>query len=620
MANRAEAAIRADSSDLELLRRFEPIVKYTRGEEFLPTRVDAYVASCSLWIERTDGREALLVPRGEVTVETLAQPWPVAPGERLYLKFIEPLTIAQLTRARLKAGGPSLREADNRFRPDVSRLARVGYLSRIVDALFSLTLLVRGRVPGDAAAAAVLQGRVLRAQDDGCYYYGRVVRQDSWIALQYWFFYYFNDWRSGFFGANDHEADWEMVTVYCYETEAGEIRPAWAAYACHDYHGDDLRRRWDDADQLEVVDDHPVVYAGAGSHASYFRPGEYLTEVPITLFRPLVRVARALGSFWVRTLRQADTLPVLNEISIPFVDYARGDGLAVGYGQQKAWQPIVLDPGPAWVSQYRGLFGVYVRDPLGGENAPSGPKYNRDGTVRRAWYDPVGWAGLDRVPPPPQAVAATAREIAALEARQQELSQAISVKHAEVEAIGSRLDGMRDAAHLVGRARADEQRLAALRRELDQLRREHAENESVLAALQRRRDRLVAGELDPPRSHISHLATPASAESVRVSRVVELWAAGSIGLFVVVVLLLFAFAREWWLTGLACLLSAFVLIEAVLRRQTTRLVTSFTVLLAVIAALFVVVRFFWEITFVGALLAAVLLLWENIRELWRERH
>jgi hypothetical protein len=619
MPDGVEAAQRPSASDLELLRRFEPIVKYTRGEEFLPTRVDAYVASCSLWIERADGREELLVPRGEVTVETLAQPWSVAPGERLYLKFIEPLTIAQLTRERLKAGGPSLREPENRFRTDISRLARVGYLSRIVDALFSLTLLLRGRVPGDAAAAAVLEGRVLRAQDDGCYYYGRVVRQGDWIAVQYWFFYYFNDWRSGFFGANDHEADWEMVTVYCYETEDGEVRPAWAAYACHDYHGDDLRRRWDDAEELEVVDGHPVVYAGAGSHASYFRPGEYLTEVPITLFRPLVRVARALGSFWVRTLRQADSLPVLNEISIPFVDYARGDGLTVGHGQQKSWQPVLLDPGPAWVSQYRGLFGVYVRDPLGGENAPSGPKFNRDGTVRQAWRDPVGWAGLDRVPTPPQALAATEREITALETRQQAITWAIAGKHAELEAVGTRLDGIGNAAHLVGRARAEHERLDTLRREVAQLREEQAENESVLAALHRRRDRLAAGEPDPPRAHISHLASPASPASVRVNRLVELWAAGSIGLFVVVVLLLLAFAREWWLLGLACLVSAFVLIEAVLRRQTTRLITSFTVVLAVIATLVVVFRFFWEIAFVGALLAALFLLWENIRELWRER-
>ncbi|GIW08720.1 MAG: hypothetical protein KatS3mg060_3525 [Dehalococcoidia bacterium] len=617
MTSRAEPAIHADASDLELLRRFEPIVKYTRGEEFLPTRVDDYVAACSLWIERADGREELLVPRGQVTVETLGQPWKVEPGERLYLKFIEPLTIAELTRERLKAGGPSLREPDNLFRPDVSRLARVGYLSRIADALFSLTLLLRGRVPGDAAAAAVLEGRRLRSRDDRCSYYGRVVRQGDWIALQYWFFYYFNDWRSGFFGANDHEADWEMITVFCYATVDGEVRPAWAAYASHDYHGDDLRRRWDDSDQLEVIDGHPVVYAGAGSHASYFRPGEYLTEVPITLFQPLVRVARAIGAFWVRTLRQSDSLPLLSEISIPFVDYARGDGLAVGYGQERAWHPIVLDPGPAWVSQYRGLFGVYVRDPLGGENAPSGPKFNRDGTVRHAWYDPVGWAGLDSTPTPTRALDLAEQTITTLEARQAELAAAILSKHHEVEALGTQIAGIRNQAHLADRLRRENERLRALRHDLAGLRQEQAENEGMLAALRRRRDRLAAGELDPPRAHLHRLATPASPASLRVNRLVELWAAASIGLFVVVLLLIIAFAREWWLLGFAGLLTAFVLIEALLRRQLTRLVTSFTVILAVIAGLYLIYRFFWEIAFAGTLLAALFLLWENIRELRR---
>jgi hypothetical protein len=222
----AVPAVRVDADDLALLRRFEPIVKYTRGEEFLPTRVDDYVASCSLWREHADGRKELLVPRWQVTIETLARPWPVEPGGRLSLQFIEPLTIAQLTRELLKSGGPHLREPSNRFLPDISRLARVGYLSRIADALFSLSLLLRGRVPGDAAAAAVLEGRKLRARDDRCSCSGRVVRQDGWIVLQYWFFSYFNDWRSGFFGANDHEADWEMVAVYCYETPTGEVQPA----------------------------------------------------------------------------------------------------------------------------------------------------------------------------------------------------------------------------------------------------------------------------------------------------------------------------------------------------------------------------------------------------------
>jgi len=37
-------------------------------------------------------------------------------------------------------------------------------------------------------------------------------------------------------------------------------------------------------------------------------------------------------------------------------------------------------------------------DPFGGERAPAGPRYERNGTIRPSWADPVGWAGLDKVP------------------------------------------------------------------------------------------------------------------------------------------------------------------------------------------------------------------------------
>jgi hypothetical protein len=193
----------------------------------------------------------------------------------------------------------------------------------------------------------------------------------------------------------------------------------------------------------------------------------------------------------------------------------------------------------------------------------------------------------------------------------------IPAKHRGSEGAGTVLASLRDQAHLAERRQREEHRLAALQRERAGWRRDQAENEGVLAALRRRRDRLAAGELDPPRVHLRRLAAPASPERVRVTRLGEFWAAASIGLFVVVVLLIVAFARQWWLLGFAGLLSAFGLIEAILRRQATRLVTSFTVVLAVIAGVYLLYRLFWEIAFVAILLAAVFLLWENVRELRR---
>lgn len=55
-----------------------------------------------------------------------------------------------------------------------------------------------------------------------------------------------------------------------------------------------------------------------------------------------------------------------------------------------------------WVDKYRGLWGLDTRDFIGGERAPSGPKYNRDGSIRQSWFDTLAWAGMDKVPTPPQ--------------------------------------------------------------------------------------------------------------------------------------------------------------------------------------------------------------------------
>ena len=154
-------------------------------------------------------------------------------------------------------------------------------------------------------------------------YHGRVVRHGGWTICQYWFFFAYNNWRSGFHGVNDHESDWEMVAVYLYEAD-GTLFPEWFAYASHDFHGADLRRRFDDPGDLTLEGGHPVVFAGAGSHASYFVPGEYMAEVPLPVPKRVANLLEAAGRFWRDTLGQGGDGE--GGLRIPFVDYARGDG------------------------------------------------------------------------------------------------------------------------------------------------------------------------------------------------------------------------------------------------------------------------------------------------------
>ena len=94
--------------------------------------------------------------------------------------------------------------------------------------------------------------------------YGHVfATADGGLALQYWFFYPFND----FHRLGDHEGDWEHVTV---RLDAA-LRPIGAWYARHDVNAPGAWYAWR---ELEREGDHPVVLAARGSHASYADPGD----------------------------------------------------------------------------------------------------------------------------------------------------------------------------------------------------------------------------------------------------------------------------------------------------------------------------------------------------------
>src|SRR5215471_3052665 len=427
--------IPSSSTDVEILRAFEPIVRYTKGEKFYPMAVEPYLRASSLWLYVPDGPDEEIVPEGDLTVERLIEQRDAAFGSLFYLRFIHPLDL-QESAAALAGERRLARRQQNEFHAGVGRLARGGLLPRLGDGLFSLSLVLRGNVPGATAASAALKYTELREQDGRFVYQGRVARQSGWTVCQYWFFFAYNPWRSGFNGVNDHESDWEMVSVYLYEDD-GQLVPEWVAYASHDFHGADLRRRWDDRSELELEGEHPVVYAGAGSHASYFKAGEYQAEVPIPAPHRARALASALGGFWRTTLGQDDE--ARSPLRIPFIDFARGDGLAIGPGQSNEWTPNVIDETTAWAGKYRGLWGLYAQDPISGENAPAGPMYDRDGSPRPSWFNPLAFAGLDQVPPPPREIAVLEGECERLEARQSELDRLIPEQTSTLQELGVRL-------------------------------------------------------------------------------------------------------------------------------------------------------------------------------------
>jgi hypothetical protein len=612
------------NADMALLRRFEPVVRSTVGDKFYPMDVEPYVRACSLWVQRP-GEEAVCVVRGgKLSLDRLAQQPRDEAGAVHFLKFTDEDDLGPGTRGRrlFRRRVMDRKESRQAFKVGRGRLARVGYFSRFVDALYSIALLARGRVPGESAAAASVAYERIMAEDEHYRYHGRVVRQDGWVVLQYWLFYPFNDWRSGFFGANDHEADWEKIFVYLSETEEGELRPEWVGYAAHNYTGDNLRRRWDDP-EVDKVGEHPVIYVGAGSHASYYAPGEYLTELPLPLPSPLARVTQAVRSFWKTRLGQymedGGESDGPGYFSIPFVDYARGDGLSVGEGGDRAWDEprLITDPPPDWASGYRGLWGLYARDPFEGEDAPAGPMYNRDKSVSRAWYDPVGWAGLDKVPSPTETLEAIREQRADIISRCDALRTEIEAKSRQLKKLGSELSAMRDRSHLDVPYEEGTRRVTQLSAELDRLRGRLATDEAVSESLEEYARRTKAGERDPARAHIARAQRPASEDELRVSRAAEMWAAVSVSLMLISFVGISLFAREHLISMLVFSIAFFAFVEAGLRGRLLHLVSSANIGLAVVATLIIVYEFFWQLVIAAVLVVGLYVLWDNLRELGR---
>lgn len=590
---------------LELLRAYEPIFRFTRGELFLPTAVGPYVAQCSLWAEDRAGETRSIVPAGRLTLERLCAEAVVHSNQALSLRFVQaPLKRKQYRRWRQTPRHRILA---------TSRFTTTGMFGRVIEAAFRASLLLRGTVARGLAAAAEVTFRE-QLKSDRCPYYGRVVRDGGYLCLQYWFFYAMNDWRSTFKGVNDHEADWEMVTIYLAESDGAPPRPAWVALSSHDHHGDDLRRRWEDPD-LGRIGQHPVVFAGAGSHSGAFVPGDYVISVNPPQLHKAIDIARRLQQLLAPWREQTSGA---SGLGIPFVDYARGDGLSVGPGQQTEWVATLIDDQTPWVRDYRGLWGIDTEDPFGGERAPSGPRYERDGSVRRSWANPLGWAGLLKVPPDDDQLGVLLEErILAVERELIALDETIARERDELRGIAIEMRSLQAHEYARPLVEARRKRMAEIETSLDG---RIAARAQLAEELRAHRDS-VRRPLPPesPQAHIKTPHSPRSQQQQRRMRFLHVWAAVSTPLLLALVPVVL-FARPLaWLTTIAAAALLFVGIEAFARRRFLSFMASVLLLAAVVVAAVAIVRLghqYWKYVLAAVFgIAALALLVGNIGDL-----
>ena len=99
--------------------------------------------------------------------------------------------------------------------------------------------------------------------------YGHAVEAGGRLWLQYWFFYFYNDYNLALW-IGLHEGDWEMVQLRMHDGV-----PDLAVYA---QHRQAEKRPWTQVGKVPGDPNRPMVYVARGSHASYFEPGFHQTE------------------------------------------------------------------------------------------------------------------------------------------------------------------------------------------------------------------------------------------------------------------------------------------------------------------------------------------------------
>jgi hypothetical protein len=199
----------------DLLRRHQPGLRYDSMEQFFCDSAAQWAENPGNELRRVDGQHAL----GDL----------IATGDDLKLGFLG---------AARYADGTEVRDDDRIGDP------RRNYREQYV---------------GLRAAHPELRNRM----------YGHAVEAGASLWLQYWFFYFYNDYNLAL-GIGLHEGDWEMVQLRVHDGA-----PDLAVYA---QHRRAEQRPWAQVQKVAGDPNRPLVYVARGSHASYFQAGFHQTE------------------------------------------------------------------------------------------------------------------------------------------------------------------------------------------------------------------------------------------------------------------------------------------------------------------------------------------------------
>jgi hypothetical protein len=151
---------------------------------------------------------------------------------------------------------------------DVKRAPTADDIAGLPDGYY---LNLEGKVLGDTCVYAKAFRKIVEEGRAPATTYAHIAREPnhSGFVLQYWFFWYFNQF-------NDlHEGDWEGMQV-SFESETTEqaLDEEPAEIILFQHSGGE-RAAWDDS-KVQKQGTHPVVYPAAGSHATFYDSAVYI--------------------------------------------------------------------------------------------------------------------------------------------------------------------------------------------------------------------------------------------------------------------------------------------------------------------------------------------------------
>ncbi len=130
---------------------------------------------------------------------------------------------------------------------------------------------IPGSPLGDTCVYAKDFARLKREGKAPAVTYAHIARQKGrpGLAVQYWFFWYFNQF-------NDlHEGDWEGIQVVFRASDPAQALREGPSEVGLFQHGGGEKAKWTDG-KLEKEGTHPVVYPAAGSHATFYESAVYI--------------------------------------------------------------------------------------------------------------------------------------------------------------------------------------------------------------------------------------------------------------------------------------------------------------------------------------------------------